>query len=90
MGTKTIGLREDVYERLRAKKREGESFTELVDRLLDETDADWQEGFGTLDADEAAELEQVADRSRTGTGVRLGERQRDAIEGLAEEQRDEE
>ncbi len=54
MGTKTIGLREDVYDRLKARKREDESFTDLVDRLIDETTVDWRETFGSLSVDEAA------------------------------------
>jgi len=40
MGTKTIGVKEDVYDRLKARKRDGESFTDLVDRLLDEAQTD--------------------------------------------------
>ena len=36
MPTKTIGVREEVYERLRARKRDDESFTDLIDRLIDE------------------------------------------------------
>ncbi|MCL9817453.1 antitoxin VapB family protein [Natronocalculus amylovorans] len=39
-GTKTIGVKEDVYDRLKARKRDGESFTDLVDRLLDEAQTD--------------------------------------------------
>ena len=33
MGTRTIAVSDDVYDRLRALKGEGESFTELLDRL---------------------------------------------------------
>lgn len=33
MATKTISLSEDAYERLRAMKREGESFSDVVRRL---------------------------------------------------------
>lgn len=36
MGTKTIRLDEDVYERLRELKQEDETFSETVDRLLPE------------------------------------------------------
>jgi predicted CopG family antitoxin len=32
----TVGLREDVYSRLRDKGRFGESFSELVSRLLND------------------------------------------------------
>ena len=36
MGTNTISIREDAYERLKARKRENESFSDLIDRLIDE------------------------------------------------------
>jgi len=83
MGTKTIGIREEVYERLAARKRDGESFTDLVNRLLDETTTDWRDGFGTLDAD-AAELERAVERSRDRAGEGLGDRQQRALEALAD------
>lgn len=34
MGSKTIRLDDDVYERLRENKRDDETFSEAVDRLL--------------------------------------------------------
>jgi predicted CopG family antitoxin len=83
MGTKTIGLREDAYERLKARKRADESFTDLVTRLLDETTADWREGFGTLDGEEAAALERAAEASRSQLGTGLTDRQQAALEALA-------
>lgn len=84
MGTKTIGIREDVYERLKARKRENESFTDLVDRLLTEAQTDWREGFGTLDADAAAQLERAAEKSRRQTSAGLAHRQREVLEELSE------
>lgn len=45
MGSKNISLREDAYERLKARKREGESFTDVVNRL---TEDDKWSGFGAL------------------------------------------
>ena len=33
MGTKTISIKDEAYERLRKFKREGESFTDLINRL---------------------------------------------------------
>lgn len=84
MGTKTIGVRDEVYERLKARKREDESFTDLVNRLLDETQADWREGFGTLDVAAADELERVVEASRERTSTGLTERQREALEELSE------
>lgn len=83
MGTKTIGLREDVYERLKSRKREGESFTDVVDRLIDESSADWEDTFGTLSSEEAEELERAVARSREKTGEGLADRQREAIDELA-------
>jgi len=83
MGTKTIGLRDDVYDRLKARKRDDESFTDLVDRLLDESSRDWREGFGTLPAEEGEELERLVAESRERTGEGLSTRQRDALEALS-------
>lgn len=34
--TKTISLSDDAYEKLRARKHEGESFSDVVDRLAGE------------------------------------------------------
>ncbi|MEY7851229.1 antitoxin VapB family protein [Natrarchaeobius sp. A-rgal3] len=79
MGTKTIGLREDVYERLHARKRDGESFTDLVDRLIDESETHWEETFGTLPREEADDLEVIAERSRSASNVGHADRQRDAL-----------
>ena len=84
MGTKTIGVKDEVYERLQARKRDDESFTDLMDRLLDDTTADWRAGFGSLSPDEAAELESVAAASRERTAAGMAARQQDAIERLAD------
>lgn len=84
MGTKTIGLRDDVYERLKARKREDESFTDLVNRLLDEEQTDWREGFGALNAEAAEELEQAVETSRKQTSAGLAERQQEALEELSD------
>jgi predicted CopG family antitoxin len=84
MGTKTIGIRDDVYKRLKSRKRDDESFTDLVDRILDETRADWQEGFGTLDEEEAEKLERAVESSREQRSAGLTARQRAAFEALSE------
>ena len=80
MGTKTIGIKDETYDRLKGRKREDESFTDLVERLLDETTADWRAGFGTLDEDVADALEETVKESRDWTSAGLAERQRTAIE----------
>ncbi|AZH25891.1 antitoxin VapB family protein [Haloplanus aerogenes] len=57
MASKNIAIKEDVYERLKAHKRGGESFSETLDRLLHELDSDWRTNAGFLTDEEAAELE---------------------------------
>lgn len=84
MGTKTIGVRDDVYERLKARKREGESFTDLMNRLLDEATADWREGFGTLSPEEADDLEQLVAESRNQMSEGLAKRQQEELEELSD------
>lgn len=84
METETIDIRADVYERLRARKREDESFTDLVDRLIDESSADWEETFDRLPDDEATELDSVARASRERAGREYADRQREAIDAFAE------
>jgi len=84
MGTKTIGIREEVYERLKARKREDESFTDLMNRILDETTVDWREGFGTLSEREANELEGIVEDSRDQTSEGLSRRQQGILGELAD------
>lgn len=84
MGTKTIGVREEVYERLKARKRDDESFTELLNRILEESTSDWREHFGTLDAETADELETIVSTSRSQMGAGLGERQLRSLEELTD------
>lgn len=47
MGTKTIRVREEVYEQLKACKRPDESFSDLLARLADR-DSQFDAGFGAL------------------------------------------
>lgn len=66
MGTKTIRVREEVYERLKAQKRSDESFSDLLDRLTDRK-TQFERGFGALkdvDFEEGlAELEKHLDEA---------------------------
>jgi len=88
MGTKTIGLDEEAYERLSAEKREGESFSDVVRRITAEVRTDWREGFGKYE--EAGErLEAVARESRERRGRGLAARQRAAIGALGGEEGEE-
>lgn len=62
MASKNIGLKEDVYERLKAHKRGDESFSETLDRILHEIGADWRRNAGFLSDEEAADLKREVAR----------------------------
>ena len=47
MGRKTIRVREEVYEALRAQQRPDESFSDLLERLSDRRSG-FERGFGAL------------------------------------------
>jgi len=66
MPTKTVRLKEDVYERIKAKKRDDETFSEAIDRLtrdvslldLADEDGEYDEG---REAERLAALERTAE-----------------------------
>ncbi len=62
MASKNIGIKEDVYERLKTHKRGDESFSETLDRILHELDSDWRTNAGFLSDKEAADLEAEVSR----------------------------
>jgi predicted CopG family antitoxin len=79
MTTKTIGVREEVYERLSAEKREDESFSDTIDRLVEGAQSDWRMSFGKLEEDRE-ELEEVVKKQREDLSESSAERQREALE----------
>ena len=72
MATKTISLSEDAYDRLRAMKREGESFSDVVRRLT--RGVRLSEFHGTLSAETAAELEAGIEAARSDRNERRRQR----------------
>jgi predicted CopG family antitoxin len=68
MATKTIGIKEGVYDRLVAAKRPDESFSDTIDRLLEASAGDWREGFGTYDEETAGEMQAFLRSRRADAG----------------------
>lgn len=76
MGTKTISLEDSAYERLRAAKRPGESFSEVIRRILGGREPSFSDFRGLIDRRSARQLADAvarmreedlqAQRSRTG------------------------
>lgn len=81
MGTKTVGLREEVYERLATEKREGESFSDVVDRVLNNSQSDWRYSFGRMN-DDSETFEEVVRSQREGMDAGLTSRQDEIIERM--------
>ena len=65
MGTKTIELHKRVYKRLDAEKRKEESFSDAIDRILDDFQSDWRYSFGRM-SENAEEFEEVVRSQREG------------------------
>ena len=84
MGTKTIGLDDEAYAKLKAEKREGESFSDTVRRITAAVAADWRHSLGKY-TDDAAALESAVERSRVSTSTGLAQRQREVNEAMAED-----
>ncbi len=68
MATKTVSLDEEAYEQLRARKKEGESFSEVVKRLAGERS--WSEVTGILTESEADDLESAIESGRAASTQR--------------------
>lgn len=72
MGTKTISLTEEAYERLKAAKKEGESFSDVVNRIS--PGVRLEEYWGILDEDAADELRETVAEGRDRRGAVRSER----------------
>jgi predicted CopG family antitoxin len=80
MGTKTISLADDAYEQLKAHKREGESFSDVVRRLTGGVRlAEYQ---GALSDETADELEAVIGERRDERASTHRERVSEVVDDL--------
>ena len=52
MGTKTLSIREETYEVLKGEKREGESFSDVIDRLMRREKFNLKDYFGAIKDEE--------------------------------------
>jgi len=84
MATKTISLDEEAYERLKARKKEGESFSDTVKRLAGERS--WSEVTGILTEAEATDLEVAIAEGRTRSRERSDRLTAELDEALDSEQ----
>ena len=80
MGTKTVSLADDAYERLKAHKREGESFSDVVRRLTDTVDL--EEYYGVLSDEKAKELEEAVRERRKRFDEERAERREELVDEL--------
>lgn len=80
MPTKTISLDEEAYERLKAHKGKGESFSEVVKRLAGERS--WNEVVGVLGEEGADDLEAAIEAGRASSRER-SDRLADELDDVA-------
>lgn len=71
MGTRTISLDDEAYERLKAHKEKGDSFSDVVKRLAGERS--WTEVAGLLSPEDADVLEARIEEGRARSRKRQGD-----------------
>lgn len=64
MGSKTVSLKTETYRRLDRVKGEGESFSDVIDRLLEAEDQPLFRLVGLIDEEQAAELREQSQAFR--------------------------
>ena len=69
MATKTITITEEAYEKLKLRKKESESFSEVINRVMPYTD--WTAFVGVLSGKSADKLEKSIEESRKETEEKL-------------------
>lgn len=71
MGTKNISISDEAYERLKALKKPGESFTDAIERLTSKTSI--LELVGVLSGKDALQLKSTVRRIREESSERVAE-----------------
>ena len=72
MGTKTISIREEVYNILKSLKKENESFSDVIGKLAKKRKSDLSEYFGVLkDSKVLNEIEEDIRKIRESARQRL-------------------
>lgn len=72
MGTKTISIKDSVYEILKRSKKEDESFSDVIERLAKEKNIDLMSFFGGLkDGEVLDSIEKDSKKIRELSKVRL-------------------
>ena len=69
MATKTITITEAAYEKLKMRKKENESFSEVINRVMPYTD--WADFVGVLSEKSANKLERSIRESRKESEEKL-------------------
>ena len=69
MATKTITITEEAYGKLKMRKKENESFTDVINRVMPYTD--WADFVGILSKKSANKLEKSIKESRKETEEKL-------------------
>jgi predicted CopG family antitoxin len=77
--TKTIGVKEEVYKSLTAEKRDDESFSDTIDRLVENARSDWRRSFGKLE-DEGDELREAVEKQREDLASSEARRQEETVD----------
>lgn len=71
MGSKNVSLREDIYRRLKEEKDEDESFSDVIERLLDRGDHPLYDLIGVLGDEEAERVREQSEEFRRSVDERM-------------------